>query len=174
MYRIKKELVLLVVLPVFVVFFMISSVSAQYWQAIPPYNMLWPLWSGVLSPEDPITGIPTPLVSSLTSTTQLPIAPVFVLDIGPDNISNVPYFLYNEPPLLGGGLIYYSQRYGFNPFPPPSFTTPEGIVPNILPRDYEYIIPGNGFLNFDIQVSNANLAYQDFFGGLYLRFFRGL
>ena len=40
-------------------------VHAQNWAPIPPYNLLWPLWSPALSPADPVTGVPTPLLSSI-------------------------------------------------------------------------------------------------------------
>ena len=107
--------------------FMISStVSAQYWQAMPPYNVLWPLWPDVLSPN--VSGVPTPLVSSLTRTTQLPVMPAFVWDIGPSNIYGHPYFLYNAPASLGGGLFYYDQITGFNTFPPADYLLPDGDI----------------------------------------------
>ena len=144
-------------------FMITSTVSAQYWQAMPPYNVLWPLWSDVLSPN--ISGIPTPIVDSLTRSTQLPVMPVFVWDIGPNNAINMPYFLYNTPPILGGDLIYWEGVTGFGTFPPTGFISPTGgINPNPLPIGYDYLIPDSTFSNFDLLTLKANTAYQSFFG----------
>lgn len=47
-------------------FFLRTSSYAQNWFNLPPYNILWPLWSSDLlpdlSPVHPVTGLPTPLV----------------------------------------------------------------------------------------------------------------
>ena len=65
---------------------------AQLWKAIPPYNVLWPLWSPILSPPDPVTGLPSPLVTTLNESTYLPVQPAMVWD------PSLPYFhlLYNQ------------------------------------------------------------------------------
>ncbi|MGA1841660.1 MAG: hypothetical protein ACMUIU_13640 [bacterium] len=57
------------------VFLAYSFSYAQYWVALPPYNLLWPLWSPVLSPPDPITGLSIPLTTELTGSTILPVQP---------------------------------------------------------------------------------------------------
>ena len=54
-----------------------SSIGyAQNWVSLPPYNTLWPLWSSILSPIDPVTNLPTPIVSDLSSSAILPLQPV--------------------------------------------------------------------------------------------------
>ena len=57
-----------------------SSALAQDWAIMPPYNLLWPLWSPVYSPTNPATGLPTPLLSEITSTTILPVQPVYLFN----------------------------------------------------------------------------------------------
>ena len=75
-----------------------TSVQAQYWPAmppynvlwpignpisvvrpirrliIPPYNFLWPLWSSALSTGDAIMA-PVPLITEITDDTLLPVRP---------------------------------------------------------------------------------------------------
>ncbi|MGA1868425.1 MAG: hypothetical protein ACMUJM_07740 [bacterium] len=85
-------------------------VKAQTWAALPPYNTLWPLWSPILSPANPITGVATPIVSSLTSSTVLPIQPGLTWD--PDLA--YPYLLYNTKL----GMAYFDPLYGVNLWPP--------------------------------------------------------
>ncbi|MGA1864012.1 MAG: hypothetical protein ACMUHX_03010 [bacterium] len=63
------------------VFLAYSFSYAQYWAALPPYNLLWPLWSPILSPPDPITGLPSPLTTELTSSTILPVQPGLAWDL---------------------------------------------------------------------------------------------
>ena len=159
MSKVKQILFLMMVICLAVSFFMISSVSAQYWQNMPPYNILWPLWTEALSPVDPLTGVPTPLVSSLTSATQLPVMPAFVWDV--EQIT--PWFLYNAPPILGGNLYMFDSLTGFNPFPPPDHILPDGTVwGNALPLGYEYLIPN--FEHFDLFALIANNTYSAAFG----------
>jgi hypothetical protein len=63
------------------------SVSfAQYWALLPPYNLLWPLWSPVLSPPDPLTGTPTPIITELSATTVLPMQPTISPVLSPDTV----------------------------------------------------------------------------------------
>ncbi|MGA1823240.1 MAG: hypothetical protein ACMUIP_01160, partial [bacterium] len=101
--------------------FVPSSVDAQYWQALPPYNVLWPLWSEVWSPlvgpPDPITLLPTPvpLLSELTSSTILPFQPALAWD----PTQPAPWLLYNTPSTVGSGLLFFDQAYGLNAWPPP-------------------------------------------------------
>ena len=160
MRKSKQLLFCLLILVVAVTFIMTSSVSAQYWANMGPYNVLWPLWSEALSPIDPITGVPTPLVTSLTSGTQLPVMPAFVWDI--EQIT--PWFLYNAPASLGGALYYFDILTGFNTFPPPDHLLPAGgIFANPLPLGYEYLVPD--FEHFDLFGLVANNAYISAFGG---------
>ncbi|MGA1868544.1 MAG: hypothetical protein ACMUJM_08340 [bacterium] len=91
---------------------------SQYWTNLPPYNTLWPLWSPVLSPADPLTGLPTPIVSSLTTDTVLPIQPGLTLDPTKKVLS--PYLLYNTPL----GMAYYDPLYGVNLWPPSDLLDP--------------------------------------------------
>ena len=159
MYRTKKLLFMVLILGLAVAFFMNSSASAQYWQNMPPYNVLWPLWTEALSPIDPITGVPTPLVSTLTSTTQLPVMPAFVWDIE----QTTPWFLYNAPAILGGSLYYFDILTGFNTFPPPDhLLAGGGIFANPLPLGYEFLVPD--FEHFDLFGLVANNAYISAFG----------
>lgn len=93
-----------------------NSIHAQYWAAIPPYNTLWPLWSPVLSPVGGKTGIPTPLVTSLTPKTILPVQPALTWDPS----YGYPWLLYNSTI----GLAYWDQLFGFNPWPPDHLFNP--------------------------------------------------
>ncbi len=99
------------------------AAQAQNWALMPPYNVLWPLWSPVLSPPDP-AGIPTPLVTQLTRNTILPIQPAIAWDP-----ATSIWALYNTPPLLGTGLLFFDRVYGLNPWPPPYLQDPATGVP---------------------------------------------
>ena len=154
---------------------------AQLWQAIPPYNVLWPLWSPILSPPNPLTGVPTPLVTSLTNSTYLPIQPAFVWD------PSLPYFhlLYNYVPvdLTANELIYFDPTEGaFNPvysfkaWPPASLvgvtttTTLAGTVsttgpaPIALPANYASLISFDPTLWLNFWLPIVNTAYQNLYG----------
>ncbi|MGA1840288.1 MAG: hypothetical protein ACMUIU_06645 [bacterium] len=160
MYRSLKQLfIILLIVSLAITFVMTQTASAQYWQSMPPYNVLWPLWTEALSPIDAITGLPTPLISSLTSITALPVSPVFVWDTHEIH----PWFLYNAPPILGGGVYYFDALTGFNTFPPPDHLLPGGvIVPNTLPAGFEFLIPP--FEHVDLLTLIANNAYISAFG----------
>ncbi|MGA1824672.1 MAG: hypothetical protein ACMUIP_08400 [bacterium] len=99
------------------------------WVAVPPYNTLWPLWSPTLSPIDPITGTPVPIISSLTTNTVLPLQPGLTLD---PRIS-YPYLLYNTPL----GMAYYDPLWGVNLWPPRNLLDTLG---NPLPIDLSLIL----------------------------------
>ncbi|MGA1794607.1 MAG: hypothetical protein ACMUIL_02005 [bacterium] len=122
--------------------FLIASpaVQAQNWVPIPPYNLLWPLWSPALSPPDAVTGIPIPLLNSLNSQTLLPVQPVLMWD---PVIRDFPYMLYNIPQPLGGGMVFFDQYYGLNPWPPPYLTDPVtgSPVPITLPTGFAALSP---------------------------------
>jgi len=113
--------------------------QAQYWEALPPYNLLWPLWSPVLSPV-PATGmpVPVPLVSSLDNTTILPVQPALVWDPA----QMYPWLMYNIPSGFGGGLAYFDAFYGLNPFPPPYLLDTAGApLPIGLPVGFDALPP---------------------------------
>ena len=124
---------------------------------MPPYNVLWPLWSSILSPIDPLTGLSTPLVSSLTANTLLPVQPALAWD----PCQPAPWPLYNAPLAFGGGLLFFDVAYGLNKWPPAYLTDPitgapspityiTTLWPAFLPTSLghlEYLIP------------TANLAY---------------
>ncbi|MGA1865209.1 MAG: hypothetical protein ACMUHX_09120, partial [bacterium] len=61
MFKERKFLLLLLIIMVFTIMlsaglFINSAPKAQYWALMPPYNVLWPLWSPALSPINPLTG----------------------------------------------------------------------------------------------------------------------
>ena len=70
----KKYLILAMILSIIMGLTFTPALQAQNWQAIPPYNILWPLFSPTLSPS--VGGVPTPLLTSLTSDTILPMQPI--------------------------------------------------------------------------------------------------
>jgi hypothetical protein len=116
----RKYLILIVAFSIMMGLFFSHSVQAQNWQALPPYNILWPLWSPALSPPDPITGVPSPLITELTSSTILPVQPA--LGLNPNAYSwpmsiVMPWFFFNGP----FGVEFFDVLYGLNPWPPPSF-----------------------------------------------------
>ena len=99
------------------------------WAALPPYNTLWPLWSPALSPVDPLTLLPVPLVSSLTTNTVLPLQPGLTLDPSLD----YPYLLYNTPV----GMAYYDPFWGVNLWPAPNLVDP--VLGTPLPIDLSLV-----------------------------------
>lgn len=140
-----------------------TKIEAQYWTNLPPYNLLWPLWSPPLSPLDPITKSPTPLVSWLDRNTILPVQPAVVWD----NVAfpkGPVWMLYNTPPAFGGGLLYWTSLYGLNPFPPGYLTTPSGYpIPNALAPGFSYLLPTKT-KHFVSWVQVANLLYSSQYG----------
>jgi hypothetical protein len=114
-------------------------VHAQYWTAMPPYNLLWPLWSPALSPVDTITGLATPLLTELTKSTILPVHPALVWD----PVKTYAYSIYNIPWVLGGGLLWFNWLFGLNPFPPPYLVDEVTVapLPIALPLGYGALPP---------------------------------
>ncbi len=114
-----------------------SLVYAQVinWVALPPYETLWPLWSPALSPIDPVSGDPTPIVTNLSKNTVLPCQPGLTWDPAWQN----PWLLYNTP----AGMLFYDPLYGINPWPPNYLVDPvTGLPLKIkLPSDYDYLPP---------------------------------
>lgn len=150
-----------------------ETCSAQLWQSLPPYNVLWPLWSPVLSPPDPLTGLPKPLVSEITKSTFLPVQPALVWD------PRLPFFhlLYNYVPVGGGlnELIYFdpsqgivNPAYSFRVWPPSSYlqlaTTAITPAPIPLPANYASLISFDPAQWLNIMVPVVNQAYQSLYG----------
>ena len=141
-----------------------SSALAQDWVAMPPYNLLWPLWSQVYSPTNPATGLPTPLLNEITSTTVLPVQPVYLFN--PNGFEFPmgyiqPWLLYNSP----SGVVYYDTFFGINPFPPPDLLDPTTGLPSpiALPLNYTNLaIPSLGLALYTFEL--ANLSYQIAYG----------
>lgn len=133
-----------------------SSVLAQDWAIMPPYNLLWPLWSPVYSPPDPVTGLPVPLLNEITSSTILPVQPVYLFNPNgyelPMGFIN-PYLLYNSP----GGVVYFDLIYGLNPFPPSEMLDPltGAPVPAALPLNWSSLaIPPLSLSLYLFEMSN--------------------
>jgi len=135
----------------------LPSAKAQYWQAMPPYNVLWPLWSPALSPINPLTGIPIPLVTYIKSNTVLPVQPCLVWDLNKAN----PWLIYNSH----FGLIYWDTNFGFIKWPPYYLLNPVTGHQNpiILPLHYEILSP---FDENDLNplISLGNLSYSSLYG----------
>jgi hypothetical protein len=90
--RTLKWTIIIFIILLIAIFIGSSSINTQYWAAIPPYNTLWPLWSPVLSTVSPKTGIGTPIVTSLTTKTTLPVQPGLTWDPS----FGYPWLLYNS------------------------------------------------------------------------------
>jgi hypothetical protein len=131
-------------------------VQAQYWSALPPYNLLWPLWSPVLSPVDAVTGIATPLITELTNNTILPVQPGLVWDPA----QQFPWLLYNIPSILGGGITFFDPYYGLNPWPPTYLTDPLTALPIsiALPAGFGSLLPPE-LEDFGPFVTQGNLSF---------------
>ncbi|MGA1875269.1 MAG: hypothetical protein ACMUIA_06660 [bacterium] len=112
-----------------------SIAHGQYWQAMPPYNTLWPLWSPTLSPIDATTGLPTPIVTSLSRDTVLPVQPGLTWN----PYRATPWLLYNTPV----GLAYYDPLIGVGLWPHLSLLVPKIGLPLTLtlPSGYSSLAP---------------------------------
>lgn len=152
-----------------------SQIFAQGWQALPPYNVLWPLWSPVLSPVDPVSGVPTPLLTSLTKDTILPVEPAIVWD------PSLPFFylLYNDISWGEPALKYFDPTWGifnyYDPFfnwPPEYLTTlyDTGTTyitipdPIILPAGYQTLFTFDPLQWLNFWVPLINTEYQYYYG----------
>ncbi|MBN2373577.1 hypothetical protein JXL19_07315 [bacterium] len=161
MVKERKFLILLLALLMISVLPGSRTAMAQSWQALPPYNLMWPLWSPVLSPPDPVTGIPTPLISELSRNTILPVQPVLAMN--PYGVASpmgdiFPYLFYNSP----GGVVFFDMIYGLNPWPPASFLDSTGApIPLTLPPDFTFYAVPTWRLSIEYQyfVDLANLSY---------------
>lgn len=130
--------------------------QAQYWSPIPPYNLLWPLWSPVFSPVDPLTSLATPLLTELSANTILPVQPVMAWD--PAQL--FPWLLYNIPSVLGGGMTYFDPYYGLNLWPPSYLLDPltGAPAPISLPVGFGALSP-TGLSDFGPFVTQGNLSF---------------
>jgi hypothetical protein len=125
MYKERRFLFFISFMLIFALGLLITSMAqAQNWELMPPYNVLWPLWSPALSPKSPTTGLPTPLVTSLTKNTILPVQPAIAWDP-----TTSFWALYNTPPLFGSGLLFFDRVYGLNPWPPANLQNPTTGAP---------------------------------------------
>lgn len=139
-----------------------SPARGQLWEALPPYNILWPLWSTALSPINAVTGLPDPLITTLNSTTILPVQPAIVWD------PSLPYytFLYNNP--YGSGLVYFdlyglvtsTAWYNFQTWPPSYLT----INPLTLQTGYADLISFDPVLFLEFYLPIANTYYLENYG----------
>lgn len=146
---------------IFVVIALIGSTSVQaaYWTALPPYNVLWPLWSPALSPVNPLTGQPVPLLTHLDRNTILPVQPA----IAWDPFLEEPYALYNNPLVYFGGLMYFNTLFGFGNWPPPYMVNSEtGFpLPLSLPVGYPFLPPTDlAFLEGFIPAVNSMFSIR--------------
>ena len=144
---------ILVIIALGTIHFTPAATEAQYWTALKPYNTLWPLWSPALSPVDPITGKPVPVVSNLSSTTVLPVQPGLTWDPAWPN----PWLLYNTPQ----GLLFYDPLYGINQWPPNYLIDPTtgAPIPITLPSGFPLLAPTDvAWLQNNL--STANTTYQ--------------
>jgi len=175
MFKGKKILILVFTFIVFIGMMLPALVRAQaYWTAMPPYNVLWPLWSPALSPGG------TPLITSLTKNTILPVQPGLVWNPTPPAGLSIPWPIYNAPATLGGGLLYFDLYYGLNPWPPsymlnsatgaPAPLTPpvgySALLPTAL-KNYGYLIPlANSVFSYQYGVPLTSLLTASSIWGL--------
>ena len=160
MFQGKQSLItnIFFILIILILMMWIPSAHAQYWEALPPYNLLWPLWSPLLSPLNTMAE-PVPLLSSLDQATLLPVQPVLVWD----PTQEYPWLLYNMPDAFGGSLIYYDAFYGLNVFPPPYLLDNTGLpLPVTLPVGFAGL-PPTGLNAFAPYVSIANYIFSDIY-----------
>ncbi|MGA1867935.1 MAG: hypothetical protein ACMUJM_05235 [bacterium] len=163
MFKGRKFLILLFFLLIACAIIFPLSVRAQYWAAIPPYNVMWPLWSPALSPADPVTGVASPIVTTLTKNTVLPVQPGLAWDPCQPDVEAFPWLLYNIPPTLGGGLVYWDVYYGLNPWPPNYTLDPVTGAPSpiTLPLGWSLLSPIS-LSHFDwfVPLGNSIFGYQ--------------
>jgi hypothetical protein len=162
----EKNILILIICVAFGIIYS-STALCQYWVAMPPYNTLWPLWSQVLSPMDPTTGLLTPIVGSLEPNIMLPVQPALTWNPA----LPYPWLLYNTPI----GMIYYDVMFGINMWPHSSLIDPMtgGPLPIMLPANFSSLPPTDStwILN-TVPVANdfyqASYPYYNFLGTLSL------
>ncbi len=163
---IKKRLswLFLITVTLSVALFLIYSpiVQAQNWTALPPYDTLWPLWSPALSPVDPVSGIPVPIVTELTALTNLPVQPGLTWNPS----LSYPWLLYNSPL----GMAYFDPIGGVDLWPPPSLVKPNGSILVLeLPTDYETLpVTPSSFITDYLPLANpAAIGFLSIFPGAF-------
>jgi len=141
--------------------FIQSTPQAQYWASLPPYNILWPLWSPALVTDfnpDPLVLLgTTPIITELSRTTILPVQPVLAWD----PCQPLPWPVYNIPLAFGGGLAYFDQTYGLNAWPPPYMLDPVtgAPAPLALPLGFSALLPTSlGHIQYYIPLANLTFA----------------
>ena len=145
--------------------FIYSIPQAQNWASLPPYNIMWPLWSPPLVTDfnwDPLVLLgTTPIITELSRTTVLPVQPALAWNIGLDH----PWAMYNIPLTFGGGLAFFDQTYGFNTFPPPSLLDPVTSLPApvTLPLGWSLYLPTK-LKGFEYFIPLANAVYSTRYG----------
>jgi len=154
-----------IVLVAIIVLIAPTSTLAQYWTPLPPYNVLWPLWSPPLVTNfDPALGVGTiPLVTSLTRNTILPVQPGLAWDPLQPGVEAFPWLLYNAPASFGGGLVYWDVYYGMNPWPPSYLLDPlTGVPAPITPPSTWTLLSPTGLSEFGwfLPLGNAIFSYQ--------------
>ncbi len=140
-----------------------TAIHAVYWAALQPYNVLWPLWSDVLSPVNLATGQAAPLVNALTRNTILPVQPCIAWDPLQPGGSGLPWALYNTPPPFGPGLLFYDVFYGLNSWPPSYMLDPAtgAPAPIALPAGWSVLLPtALKGIQYFIPLANAYYNYQ--------------
>jgi hypothetical protein len=169
MYIKKKPFIICNLLLIIFILVMAGSLiispsgQAQYWAALPPYNVLWPLWSETLSPINPATGLATPLVPALPANAILPVQPVLAWDPCQPSGSGIPWLLYNTPAPLGPGLLFYDPFYGLNSWPPSYMLDPVtgAPAPISLPPGWSVLLPtALDGLEWYLPLANAYYANQ--------------
>lgn len=162
MNKIVRNRIFLIFIFLIIIVMYEKTSEAQNWQALPPYNTLWPLWSPALSPIDIDTGLPTPIVTSLTPSTILPIQPGLTWHPS----LGYPWLLYNTPL----GMAYYDPYKGINLWPA-SFLI--NVITGLpieltLADDYAYLA-GPPFLTSWLisNVPGANSNYQTAYASYY-------
>ena len=168
MHRKKGNVLLIMTLTILVGLVFFTHAQAQYWTAMAPYNVLWPLWSPALSPVNPVTGLATPLVTSITRDTILPVQPAMLWDPASPGANNgpLPWLAYNAPLAFGGGLMIWDQYYGMRPFPPDYMLDPISSAPLPIPLPLSYWrLEPIGFEEINAyHFLLGNLAYSSIYG----------
>lgn len=160
----KEKMVTIMALLLAIILLSSLSAESQSWKIMPPYNLLWPLWSSVYSPPDPLTGVPTPLLNEVTSNTLLPVQPIYLFN--PNGYEFPmgyiqPWLLYNSP----AGVVYFDVVYGINPFPPSELLDPvSGLpAPIALPLNWStLVIPPLSLALYLFEL--GNLSYMIAYG----------
>lgn len=158
MVRKSRLFIGLIMFMVFCFSFIMTVQAQDNWTAMPPYNTLWPLWSTALSPIDAVSGLPTPVVTSLAPKTVLPVQPGLTWNPSLE----YPWLLYNTPV----GMAYFDPYYGVDFWPAPSLVDATGsALPIELPVDYN-LLPPTAPLWLQQNVLFSNLYFLRAYPGL--------